>query len=321
MRPLFPWLTLSLVLLAVGGAWLGALRSGARSLPVPAPPPPSSTPQLLPAYRPPQPDPRFRWPAPAPLEPGSGWVYGVFTPPRLYLEPAPGGGPLRFRFVPPSGSARAEADEPATFGLRLVRAEPVPSRFQVVGVAAGRKEAGAAGPLVLFADLASPPDQPRVFALAPGEVAPAKGLRLERVERVVREPARGGVEVAYIAEVRTGEDGPLRRLSSRATHTAGDPVLYFAATDTETPAELRGPGEGGVLEVGERRYRVDRIDPAADLVRVSRRHPQGGGRWTEEWRLSGGPRGPAPAPDESPVSPSTPGNPAPPAGGRSPDPS
>jgi hypothetical protein len=136
VRPLFPWLTLSLVLLAVGGAWLGALRSGARSLPVPAPPPPSSTPQLLPAYRPPQPDPRFRWPAPAPLEPGSGWVYGVFTPPRLYLEPAPGGGPLRFRFVPPSGSARAEADEPATFGLRLVRAEPVPSRFQVVRLCA-----------------------------------------------------------------------------------------------------------------------------------------------------------------------------------------
>ena len=300
MRPLLPWCTLSLALLLTGGAWVAGLRSGARTAPVAVPPPPSSSPQLLPAHRAPQPDPRFRWPAPEPLEPGSDWVYGVFTPPRLHLESGPGGEALFFHRGSSAAPAPPEAAEPATFGLRFLRAEPVPYRFQVVGVA------GGAEPLVLFVDLESPPDQARVFALAPGETEPAKGIRLERVERVVRESARGGVEVEYAVEVRADGEGPLHRLSNRATHTVGDPVLYFAATDPEGPAELRAPGEGGVLRVGERRYRIDRVDPAADLVRVSRLDPGREEPWTEEWPLSRDSPGSLPAAAASPVSAASP---------------
>lgn len=196
------------------------------------------------------------WTQPNAQTRGREWVYDAFTPPEIFYN----GRTKQFTVKPPSGLTDAETEEP--FGLDLVSVRAEPYRLQLIGFVGTDGHWRGTFENLLTGE---------VFLADSGRAVPALGLTIKRLDVSAQPVAladsmttRQRVATAVIQDERGGQEVTL---THRARHFTGSLSAVVASSGENDTREVR---HGDTFKIGDRTYRIERIQLDPPLVEVTK---------------------------------------------------
>ncbi len=191
---------------------------------------------------------------PRPVEQAPGWLYDVFTPPKIYLDPDTGAFvPTGWKIVP---------TEP--FGVYLERISRRPYRIQLEGYVE-EDRADASKNLLLLHDLESGES----VRARTGQAVPQAGV--EVIDFTVRRQRDADGNIAVVAEARlldTRRGAEVRLRADEVLYEDGVEAVFRSREDPSVRIVVHRAGERFSTPQG--RYRVEDIDldgPGVTLIK------------------------------------------------------
>lgn len=187
---------------------------------------------------------KANWPKAVAQPSGPRWIYGVFTPPKIYIDPVT----KEFTAEPP-----VDLPPPVPFGIYLSEIERKPYRLQLEGYIEEDSSDSSKTLLLMYNEEAKKQVRAR-----PGDDRPKAEFKLLsfNIERI--RDGDGNIEVvakATILDQRSGEEVVLthgeRRYDSGVTVIIrSDEDSSYVKELTEAPTEFEGPtGQYTLLEI------------------------------------------------------------------------